>query len=109
MRRTRRSWDVLKRLVPLVVAYWRDRRRWMLFGAPRAMPVEAHRIRAARIVDAIAALGPTYIKLAQVFSSRADILPEPYLSEISRLQDAVEPVPVEASEAVLAAELGRPV
>jgi predicted unusual protein kinase regulating ubiquinone biosynthesis (AarF/ABC1/UbiB family) len=58
------------------------------------------------MVDAIAALGPTYIKLAQVFSSRADILPEPYLSEVGRLQDAVEPVPVDAIEAVIAAELG---
>jgi predicted unusual protein kinase regulating ubiquinone biosynthesis (AarF/ABC1/UbiB family) len=99
----------MRRLVPLVVAFWRDRRRWMVFGAPRALPLEAHRARAARIVDAISALGPTYIKLAQVFSSRADILPEPYLSEISRLQDAVDPVPVEAIEAVLAEELGRPV
>ncbi len=58
------------------------------------------------MVASIAALGPTYIKLAQVFSSRADILPEPYLSEIGRLQDAVEPVPVEAIERVLTEELG---
>jgi predicted unusual protein kinase regulating ubiquinone biosynthesis (AarF/ABC1/UbiB family) len=100
---------VLRRLVPLVVAFWRDRRRWIVFGTPRALPLEAHRERAVRIVDSIATLGPTYIKLAQVFSSRADILPEPYLSEISRLQDAVEAVPVEAIEAVLASELGRPV
>ncbi len=99
----------MRRLAPLVIAFWRDRRRWVLFGAPRDLPLAAHQARAARIVAAIAALGPTYIKLAQVFSSRADIIPEPYLSEIGRLQDAVEPVPVESIERVLEAELGMPV
>ncbi len=60
-------------------------------------------------MDAIASLGPTFIKMAQVLSARADVVPEPYLGEISRLQDAVPPVHVEAVEEVLAAELGRPV
>lgn len=109
MRRTRRGWEVLKRLSPFIVAFWRDRRRWVLFGQGRPVTPEQHRDRARRIVDSIAALGPTWIKLAQVFSSRADILPEPYLSEIGRLQDAVDPVPVEEIEAVLESELGRPI
>jgi predicted unusual protein kinase regulating ubiquinone biosynthesis (AarF/ABC1/UbiB family) len=108
MSRTRRTLHVLRRLLPLVLAFVRDRRRWLFFGRPRTLPVEAHRRRASRIVATVAALGPTYIKLAQVFSSRADILPEPYLSEIGRLQDAVEPVPVEAIERVIEDELGRP-
>lgn len=89
------------------MAFLRDRRRWIVFGPPRSLPIEAHRRRAGRIVEAIAALGPTYIKLAQVFSARADILPEPYLGEIGRLQDAVAPLPVEAIEAVIEQELGR--
>ncbi|HUE95830.1 MAG TPA: AarF/UbiB family protein [Longimicrobiaceae bacterium] len=94
--------------MPLVFAFLRDRRRWVLFGARRRLPLEAHQRRAAQIVEAIAALGPTYIKLAQVFSSRADIIREPYLSEIARLQDAVAPLPAEEIEAVLARELGVP-
>jgi len=60
------------------------------------------------VVASIASLGPTYIKLAQVCSSRADIIRVPYLSEIGRQQDAVEPVPVEGIERVLAEELGAP-
>lgn len=108
MSRIGRSWRVARSLTPFVVAFLRDRRRWIVVGAPRRLPESAHRERARRMVDAIGALGPTFIKLAQVFSARADILPEPYLSEVGRLQDAAPPVPVEAIEAELAAELGRP-
>jgi predicted unusual protein kinase regulating ubiquinone biosynthesis (AarF/ABC1/UbiB family) len=107
MTHTRRTWDVLRKLTPLVVAFLRDRRRWIFFGGGRRLPAEAHRLRAERMVASISELGPTYIKLAQVFSSRADILPEPYLSEIGKLQDAVPPVGVEEIERVIEEELGR--
>jgi predicted unusual protein kinase regulating ubiquinone biosynthesis (AarF/ABC1/UbiB family) len=105
--RTRRFWRIVFTLLPFVAAFLRDRRRWVLFGAPRELAVEKHRERGRRLVDAIARLGPTFIKLAQVFGARADILPEPYLSEVARLQDAVAPMPAEAIEAVIRAELGR--
>jgi predicted unusual protein kinase regulating ubiquinone biosynthesis (AarF/ABC1/UbiB family) len=105
--RVSRSWEILRRLTPFILAFLRDRRRFILFGRPRLLPLETHQARAVRIVDAIAVLGPTFIKLVQVFSSRADIIPEPYLSEISRLQDAVAPVPPEEIEAVILQETGR--
>ena len=54
----------------------------------------------------IASLGPTFIKLAQVFSARADIIAEPYLSAIGTLQDQVPPVPFDDICAVIEAELG---
>ncbi len=106
--RLRRTWQILWRLIPFVIAFLRDRRRWILFGAPRRLPLEAHQTRARRIVDAIAELGPTFIKLVQVFSSRADIIPEPYLSELARLQDAVAPLPPDTIEDVILQEIGRP-
>ena len=68
-----------------------------------------HRRRAERLTSTVAALGPTFIKLAQVFASRADILPEPYLSEVGRLTDRVPPLPSSVIEAVIVRELGRPV
>lgn len=102
-----RTLEILRRLTPFVVAFLRDRRRWILFGRPRELPLEAHRARARQVVDHITRLGPTFIKLVQVFSSRADIIPEPYLSELARLQDAVAPVPVAQIDAVIRAELGR--
>jgi predicted unusual protein kinase regulating ubiquinone biosynthesis (AarF/ABC1/UbiB family) len=93
----------------VVGAFLRDRRRWILFGRRRELPLEVHRARALRIVASITRLGPTFIKLVQVFSSRADIIPEPYLTELARLQDAVEPVSFEQIEAVILEETGQPV
>jgi predicted unusual protein kinase regulating ubiquinone biosynthesis (AarF/ABC1/UbiB family) len=107
--RWRRGWRIVRSLTPFVVAFLRDRRRWVLMGAPRRRSYEDHQKRARKLVDTVAHLGPTFIKLAQVFSARADILPEPYLSEVGRLQDAVPPVPVSLIEPVLVAELGRPI
>ena len=75
-----RALTVLVRLAPFVAAFWRDRRRWFLFGAPARRGTAVHERRAARLTATIAGLGPTFIKLAQVFAARADILPEPYLS-----------------------------
>ena len=51
-------------------------------------------------------LGPTFIKLGQLLSTRADILPEPYLKALSRLQDHVEPFPFSEVERIVSSELG---
>ena len=51
-------------------------------------------------------LGPTFVKLGQLLSTRADLLPPAYLEALSRLQDSVEPVPFEDIKAVLEDDLG---
>jgi len=99
---------VFWRLAPFFVAFLRDRRRWIVVGRPRALSEGAHQARAARLTATLAELGPTFIKLAQVFAARADILPEPYLSEIGQLTDRVPALPVRDIEAVIQAEYGRP-
>lgn len=109
MNRWRRGWQIVARLTPFVLAFLRDRRRFVVFGSPARRSDEQHERRAARLTRTIADLGPTFIKLAQVLAARADILPEPYLSAISTLQDRVPPDPFERIEKVLAAELGKPV
>jgi predicted unusual protein kinase regulating ubiquinone biosynthesis (AarF/ABC1/UbiB family) len=48
------------------------------------------------------------VKLAQLFSARADILPEPYLSRVSKLQDQAPPDPWDSISVVLEQELGKP-
>ena len=109
MRRWRRSLTIAFRLLPFLLAFLRDRRRWVLFGRPRRLPPETHRRRAQKLTATIARLGPTFIKLAQVFGARADILPEPYLGAISSLQDRVPPDDPAAIEGVIVEELGQPI
>lgn len=106
MNRRRRTLVILRALLPFVIAFWRDRRRWLLAGGARNVSFEVHQRRAANLTDTIAHLGPTFVKLAQVFSARADILPEPYLSEISRLQDQIPPDDPRAIIKVIEADLG---
>ncbi len=108
MKRLSRSASVLFRLTPFVVAFLRDRKSWILFGRPARRSVEHHARRAARLSARLASLGPTFIKLAQLFSARADILPEPYLSEIGKLQDQVPPDPADDILRVIEEELNAP-
>lgn len=51
-------------------------------------------------------LGPTFIKLGQLLSTRADLLPTPYLDALTRLQDHIEPFPYEEVERIVSSELG---
>src|SRR5262245_49993728 len=52
------------------------------------------------------ALGPTFVKIGQLLSTRADLLPAPYLEALARLQDSVAPFPYEEVEAIVSSELG---
>ncbi len=58
------------------------------------------------LADDLEAMGPTYVKLAQILSSRPDLLPEPYLRALARLQDNVKPFPFHEVEEIVANELG---
>jgi ubiquinone biosynthesis protein len=51
-------------------------------------------------------MGPTFIKLGQVLSTRADLLPPAYLTALTRLQDKVEPFAFEEVEEAISTELG---
>ena len=51
-------------------------------------------------------LGPTFVKIGQLLSTRADLLPPAYLEALSRLQDNVEPFPYEDVERAIREELG---
>jgi ubiquinone biosynthesis protein len=51
-------------------------------------------------------MGPTYIKLGQLLSTRYDLLPEAYCDALARLQDDVEPFPFAEVEPIVTAEVG---
>jgi ubiquinone biosynthesis protein len=54
-------------------------------------------------------LGPTFVKLGQLMSIRADIFPPEYLEEFKKLQDCVPPVPFPEIQAVIEKELKHPI
>ena len=109
MRSFFRGIRVLVSLTPLVVAFLRDRRRWIIVGGPARRTERHHRRRAEKLVTRVAKLGPTFVKLGQLMSARADIFPEPYLTAIGTLQDQAPPDPSDQIIAVIERELGRPV
>jgi len=87
----------LSRYVPV----WRSRR-------PPADAQTASLTLPQRLRKTIEELGPTYIKLGQMLSTRPDILPAEYIAELSKLLDSAPPAPSDAIEAIVAKELGRP-
>ena len=61
---------------------------------------------AVRMRQALEELGPTFIKLGQLLSTRPDIIPEPYVQEFAKLQDMVPPFTYEEVEEQIRKELG---
>ena len=62
--------------------------------------------RAEELAEDLERLGATFIKLGQLLSTRGDLLPEPYLEALSRLQDRIEPFPFPEVEQIISTELG---
>jgi predicted unusual protein kinase regulating ubiquinone biosynthesis (AarF/ABC1/UbiB family) len=61
---------------------------------------------AADLAADLERLGPTYVKLGQLLSTRADLLPPPYIAALARLQDDVAPFGFDEVERIVCAELG---
>ena len=77
--------------------------------AARSLPASkalAVNPKADELADDLEKLGPTFIKLGQLLSTRGDLLPQPYLDALARLQDQIEPIPFEEVERIVTAELG---
>lgn len=88
------------RLLPLAVSFWRD--------SKVARTPEFHQRRARKVVRALADLGPTFIKMAQLLGARTDVIPEPYVSELATLMDRVPATPWPIMSRVITRAYGRP-
>lgn len=65
--------------------------------------------RAQWLVKQLVRLGPTFIKIGQSLSTRADLLPIEYVQELQQLQDRVPPFEIAEAIAVIESELGKPI
>jgi ubiquinone biosynthesis protein len=87
LRHLRRFIAVSLALLPFLISFLRDRRKWIKWGAPRTLTEEQHARRARKLVDTFARLGTSYIKLSQVLAVREDLIPKTYAREFARLLD----------------------
>jgi predicted unusual protein kinase regulating ubiquinone biosynthesis (AarF/ABC1/UbiB family) len=97
---------VFYQFFPLIVAYTRDRKRFVLFGRSRSVDSQTRVHRAEILLDSLLTLGPTFIKLGQLLSTRPDILPREYVEVLSSLQDEVPPAEWAEAQTVLSDDLG---
>lgn len=82
---------VLFQFLPFLLTFVRDRHRFVVVGRSRRVTDEKRRERARRVRDVMLELGPTFIKIGQVLSTRPDLVPKIYAEEFRTLQDAVPP------------------
>jgi len=100
-----RTIKVFLKLLPLILTLRRDRREWVKKEG-KNVKVSRYQKNAQRVLNAFVSLGPVYIKLGQWLSSRADILPQPYLEELAKLQDDVPAAPFEQVKPIIEKDLG---
>jgi predicted unusual protein kinase regulating ubiquinone biosynthesis (AarF/ABC1/UbiB family) len=101
-------WLIIKtilKLIPVIVYLRKDRREWVKKEG-KNVNEKKFRKHAERALKTFIALGPSYIKLGQWLSSRADLLPQPYLDVLEKLQDDVLPEPFSEVRPILEKELG---
>ncbi len=101
-------WLIIKtilKLIPVIVYLRKDRREWVKKEGKNVNEKKFRR-HAERALKTFVELGPSYIKLGQWLSSRADLLPQPYLDILEKLQDDVLPAPFSDVRPILEKELG---
>ncbi len=102
---TVRTIQILFKLLPSILALRKDRKKW-INQDKNQIDSEQFRKNARKVLDTFISLGPVYIKLGQWLSSRADILPQPYLEELSKLQDSVPSAPFDQVKPIIEKDLG---
>ena len=90
---------------------WDRAKIWDVLGrredTQRPSRDEIRATTARRFRETLAELGPTFIKLGQILSSRPDILPADFIAELSHLQDRAAPMPVQTVFELIEKGLGR--
>ncbi|MBE43858.1 MAG: protein kinase [Thaumarchaeota archaeon] len=100
-----RAIQVALTLLPIVINFKYDRKEWVRKEG-KNVNEEKFRKHARKAVNIFINLGPSFIKLGQWLSTRADILPQPYLEEFAKLQDDVTPALFEPVRGIIEQELG---
>ncbi len=104
----RRFIDIWSFVLSLMYKLWLFNKSWSYPGGlTEAKQAARRRAQAIWIRNTLLDLGPTFIKVGQLFSTRADIFPVEYVEELSKLQDRVPAFSYELVESTIEKELGK--
>jgi predicted unusual protein kinase regulating ubiquinone biosynthesis (AarF/ABC1/UbiB family) len=108
--RSRRFIDIWTFVLLLLGSFWFNNRQWSYWGGiTDAKKTARRRAQAIWIRETFLDLGPTFIKVGQLFSTRADLFPAEYVEELSKLQDRVPAFSYEQAVSIIEQDLSKPV
>ena len=108
LQRAIRALVIWRAVLTLLVLLWWDGQSWTYRGgATRERRAERQQQRAQWLTRQLLELGSAFIKLGQLLSSRPDILPAGWVSELASLQDNVPAFSFDRVQTVLEEELGQ--
>ncbi len=100
--------DIWSFVLTLMFKLWLNKKSWSYSGGmTEAKRAARRKLQAVWIRNTLLDLGPTFIKVGQLFSTRADIFPSEYVEELAKLQDKVPAFNYEQVEAIVEKELDR--
>ncbi|NMG10377.1 AarF/ABC1/UbiB kinase family protein [Brasilonema sp. UFV-L1] len=106
--RRRRFLDIWSFVLTLMFKLWRYNKSWSYpGGVTEAKQAARRKAQAVWIRNTLLDLGPTFIKVGQLFSTRADIFPGEYVEELAKLQDKVPAFSYDQVEVIIEQELGK--
>ena len=108
--RWRRSLDIWCFVLRFLAAQWLYEKNWSYRGGvtPEKRAQRRRRI-AIWVREQLLDLGPTFIKVGQLFSTRADIFPAEYVEELAKLQDQVPAFGLDQVAQIIETDLGKPI
>jgi predicted unusual protein kinase regulating ubiquinone biosynthesis (AarF/ABC1/UbiB family) len=109
--RQRRFIDIWAFVLQLLYERWRFGKRWSYQGGRITAEGQSDRRRslAVWVRETLLELGPTFIKVGQLFSTRADLFPTEFVEELSKLQDRVPAFSYEQVVEIIESDLGKTV
>jgi predicted unusual protein kinase regulating ubiquinone biosynthesis (AarF/ABC1/UbiB family) len=108
--RNRRFVDIWGFFLTLLFGLWLDSKPWSYRGGyTEEKRARRRKNQAIWIRDTFLDLGPTFIKIGQLFSTRADLFPSEYVDELSKLQDRVPAFSYEQAETIIKQDLSKSV
>lgn len=108
--RKRRFIDIWAFVLTWLSWLWLDSKDWSYWGGvSEEKKIARSRAQAIWVRETLLQLGPTFIKVGQLFSTRADLFPAQYVEELSKLQDKVPAFGYEQVAEIIQQDLGKPV